>query len=251
MKIKILRLSLKSLWNSEYTIFVNQIVSIVKKYDIKELHLSKSFERITLKMKVLEKIKAQELSNTISNELQELDNERDTLFNTITNQVTAMGKLSLPSIVPQVSVLNHFLDIHGRDIATANYNSETKRISDFLKDYEAKPEVKTAVDGLNMKLWFDQLNVVNVAFDKQFLQRSSENAATEKVDSRGIRSITDKDLIDFFDAIEFCATEYEELDYASLADDLNDLILYYRTQLKARSTRHHGGKDVGSEPPIV
>ncbi len=231
--------------------FVNQIVGIVKKYDTSELHLTKSFQGITLKLPVLEKIKAHEMSNVISNQLLELDNERDTLFNAISAQVKTMEKLSLPSIVPHVKVLNHFLDIHGRDIASANYNSETKRITDFLKDYDAKPEVKTAVEGLNLKLWFDQLSIVNTEFDKLFLQRTGENGTTEKIDSRSIRIITDKAVFSFFDAIEFCANEYEELDYSTMANELNDLILYYKTQLKARSTRRQTGKDVSTETAIV
>lgn len=251
MKTTINRLHLASLRNSEYSIFVNQNVTIVSKYETETLHLKKSFDRLIALLPELEKVKAQELSNALSNTLHELDNERDTLFTAIVAQIKAMGKLSLPSIAPRVLVLNRFLDIHGRDIATANYNAETERISNMLTDHDAKADVIAAFAGLNLSLLIDQLRSVNTQFAGLFLQRTGEDAAKEKVDSRAIRTKTDKVLAAFYDAIEFCSSEYDDLDYATPANELNTLIDYYKTQLKARATRRSEGKDVSVEEPIA
>jgi len=251
MKVTIFRLQLNHLWNSEYSIFVSQLVAIFLKYQPEVLHLKKAFERVNALLPELAKVKAQELSNAISNQLVELDTERDTLINAIVAQVKTMGKLSLASIAPHVVVLNRFLDIHGRDIATANYNAETKRINDLLADYNAKPDVKAAVAALNMTILVDQLATVNTDFATLFLQRTNETAATEKVDARAIRTETDKALIDFFNAFEFCSSEFDELDYQTPANEMNDLISYYKSQLKARTTRRNAGKEVHTEAPIT
>jgi hypothetical protein len=250
MKVTIFRVKLNHLWNSEYSMFVSQLVGIFLKYQPEALHLKKAFERLTALMPELAKIKAQELSNAISNQLVELDNERDTLFNAIVAQVKNMGKLSLASIAPHVVVMNRFLDIHGRDIAAANYNAETKRINDMLTDYNSKVEVKAASDSLTLTIFFQQLTTVNTQFANLFLQRTEENAATETVDARAIRAETDKVLVAFFDAFEFCSSEYDELDYQTPANEMNDLISYYKTQLKTRATRRSSGKDVHTEDPI-
>ena len=147
--------------------------------------------------------------------------------------------------------MNRFLDIHGRDIDSANYSSETNRMNDLLADYDGKPEVQAAAVALNLKMLFDQLRMVNTQFATLFLQRNAENAAVEVVDSQAIRTETDKVLTAFFDAFEFCSSEYEELDYATPANEMNDLTNYYKTQLKARSTRRNSGKDVSTEKPIA
>ena len=251
MSKKIARLSFRELWNSEYTLFVNQLVIIFQKYPIEALHLAKAFGKVLALLPQLAKIKAQELSNAISNQLRDLDNERDTLIKAIVGQVKAMGKISLASIAPHVVVMNRFLDIHGRDIDSANYSSETNRMNDLLADYDGKPEVQAAAVALNLKMLFDQLRVVNTQFATLFLQRNAENAAVEVVDSQAIRTETDKALTAFFDAFEFCSSEYEELDYATPANEMNDLTNYYKTQLKARSTRRNSGKDVSTEKPIA
>jgi hypothetical protein len=250
MPVEISRLPVKSLWNNEYTLFVNQVVAITEKYDYQALHLQKPFGKVKAQLPDLAKIKSQEKGNALSNQLQELDAERDTLIVAIVAQVKAMGKLSLPGIAPHVVVMDRFFDQHGRDIATANYNAETERLNDILADYNAKADVKAAAQTLNLTILFDQLLTVNTQFAALFLQRTESDAATEKVDARAIRTITDKALNTFFVAFEYCSSEYDGLDYITPASELNELIAYYKTQLKARATRRNSGKDVSVEEPI-
>ncbi len=251
MKTTIIRVNLKQLWNSEYSIFVNQLVSIITKYQPELLHLKKVFEKLIAFLPDLVKIKAQELSNALSIQLYDLDVERDTLINYIIKQVNNMSKLNLPTIAPHVVVLNRFLDIHGRDIATANYNAETQRLNNLLADYHAKTDVKNAVIALNLLLIFEQLELINTSFANLFLQRTEDIASVEKVNARTIRKECDKAILDFIEGFEFCSTEYDTLDYQTPAKEMNDLINYYKSQLKARATRRVNGKEVHTEDPIV
>lgn len=251
MKVTIIRLKLNHLWNSEYCMFVSQIVAIVLKYQPEALHLKKSFERVTAFMPELAKIKAQEQGNAISNQLADLNNERKTLIRGIIDQVKTFGKLSMSAIAPHVVVLNRFLDKHGRDIGESNYNANTDRINKLLADYEGNAEVQAAVSALYLVILFDQLRVVNTQFATLYMQRTEEDAAVETVDARAIRMELDKALTAFYDAFEFCSTEYEDLDYQTPANEMNDLISNYKTQLKARTTRRNAGKEVHTETPIT
>ncbi|MDD2797280.1 MAG: DUF6261 family protein [Bacteroidales bacterium] len=250
MSVEVSRLPLKELWNSEYTIFVDQISKIVAKYNVQDLHLKKSFDRVSAFLPSLAKVTAQELSSQFSNSLKDLDNERDSLINGIIAQVKTMSKITIPALATQAAVLSRLFDKHGRDIATAGYNAETKRINDLLSDYHTKAEIKTAVDAISLTLLFDQLAVVNTQFEELFLQRNEDDATTESVDARALRSETDKAITAFFDAIVFCSSEYDELDYTPLANELNEVINYYKTHLKARSTRRSNSGNVSSETPI-
>ncbi|MEI6059539.1 MAG: DUF6261 family protein [Bacteroidota bacterium] len=250
MSVKIFRLPFRTLWNSEYTLFVNQVVNIILRYTTEALHLAKAFGRVTFYLPELAKIKAQEQGSILSRQLQELDDERDALITAIPAQVSLMGRLNMPSLAPHIVILEHYFDTAGRDIAADTYNAETKRIDDLLADYDAKPEVQAAATSLNLGLFFEQLRVVNTQFAGLFMQRNKEDAALEKADSRAIRNEIDKTLNDFFKAFEFCSSEYEDVDYTAPANELNELISYYKTQLKARATRRHAGKDVSKEQPI-
>jgi hypothetical protein len=83
------------------------------------------------------------------------------------------------------------------------------------------------------------------------MQRSDENSSEEKVDTIAIRSQTDKALTAFYEAFEFCSTEYDDQDYQTPANKLNDIISHYKTQLKARQTRRREGLNVHVEEPIT
>jgi hypothetical protein len=117
----------------------------------------------------------------------------------------------------------------------------------MLADYDSKPEVKMAAVVLNINMIIEELREVNTQFYNLFLQRAEEDAAIERVDSRTIRSKTDKLLNAFFNAIEFCSSEYDELDYETPANELNELISHYKTLLKARTTRSKNAKENGDD----
>ncbi|NDP20471.1 MAG: hypothetical protein GZ091_05275 [Paludibacter sp.] len=251
MPVKIIRLHFAELWNNEYPQFVNQLITIVNKHNPDGLHLTKSYERVTALVPQLAKVKAQELSNALSNKLSELDAERDSVIKFIWDQGKSFARLSIPSLVPHVEVFRRFLNMHGKDIALANYNSETSRVKDMLADYDAKPEVKAAVEALNLTMFFEQLRSVNTTFDELFMQRTEDYATEEEVDNRAIRSDCDKQMVAFFDAIEYCSKEYDELDYQPLTNEINTHVEYYKTLLKARTTRRMAGKETSVEVPIT
>ena len=251
MKVTIFRVPLSHLWNSEYCMFVSQLVAIFMKFGAEALHLKKSFDRVLALMPEIAKIKAQELGNVISNKLADLNNERRTLIVSISEQVKTFGKLSISSMAEHVAVLSRFLDKHGREIGTKNYNANTDDFNKLLADFDATPDVKAAATALQLVLLFDHLREINTQFATLYLQRDDENSSVEKVNAEAIRAEMDKALTAFYDAFEFCSTEYDDLDYQTPANLMNETILHYKTQLKARTTRRHQGQDVHTEAPIA
>jgi hypothetical protein len=250
MSVKIFRFTLKNLRNSEYTMFVSQSVAIFMKYNAQALRLSKSFDRLLALIPDLDKIKAQDLGSAYSNMMRALDVQRDNLFSAIVSMVKNLEKSGIISLAPHVTLLKRLLDKHGRDISEAGYSAETKRLNDFLADIATSPDLMTAITATNLTLFIDQLRTINTEFAAKFMVRVEESSATEVVNASQIRTQSDKALLAFFNAIEFCSTEYEDLDYTTPANELNELITYYKTMLKARESRRLAGKDTSVEPPI-
>ena len=249
MKTTIIRLHLTHLRNSEYSLFVNQLVEIFASYDPEALHVKKAFEKLTAMLPILAKIKVQDQSNALTKSVRDTAAERAILFTAIVRIVKAMRKLTIPAIAPHVVVLKRFLDIHGRAIAKTSYNISTQRTINLLDDYDAKSDVKTAAEALNLAIIFQELRKVNTRFENLYMQRLESNAAFEKVDSHAIRKELNIVLTDFFDAFEFCSSEFDEQDYVTPAKELNELIGNCKTELKARATRSRREKTekIGSD----
>lgn len=251
MKFTLIRLPLKQLWNIEYCVFVSRSVAIMLKYKPETLHLKKAFDRVNALTPELDKIKAQELGNAISNQMADLNNERRTVIKAVMDQTKKLGKLSIAELATHVSVMNRFLDKHGRDIGDTNYTDNTGRFNNLLTDYNGNAAIKAAAVALQLSFMFDHLSAINTQFISLDAQRTSEESAVEKVDSRAIRVETDKALTDFYHAFEFCSTEYETLDYKTPGNELNELNSNFKAQLKARDTRRQEGKEVHKEDPIT
>ena len=250
MHVKISRLALKSLRNSEYTMFISQLVAILLKYNLDALQLRKSFDRLVALTPELDKIVAQDLSSAYSNKIRDLDAQRDNLFAIIVSMVKNLEKSGIATLAPHVELLKRLLDKHGRDIAEAGYSAETKRLNDFLVEISTNANLMAAITATNLALFIDQLRTVNTEFASKFMVRIEESSSSEVVNAYNIRLVSDKTLISFFRAIEFCSSEYEDLDYVTPANELNELITYYKTMLKARESRRMAGKDTSVEAPI-
>ena len=250
MYVKISRLAFKSLRNSEYTMFISQLVAILLKYNVDALQLRKSFDRLVALTPELDKIVAQDLSSAYSNKIRDLDAQRDNLFAVIVSMVKNLEKSGIATLAPHVELLKRLLDKHGRDIAEASYSAETKRLNDFLVEISTNANLMAAITATNLALFIDQLRTVNTEFASKFMTRVEESSTSEVINAHIIRRVSDKTLTSFFDAIEFCSSEYEDLDYVTPANELNELITYYKTMLKARESRRMAGKDTSVEAPI-
>lgn len=251
MKVSIYRVQLSHLRNSEYVMFVSQLVAIFIKFNAEILHLKKSFDRVLALMPELEKVRAQDLGSVYSNLIQQLDVQRSKIYHAFVKQVGNLEKSGLKSFIPYLEIINRLLDKHGRDIDSVGQNAKTKRLNDFLSDINASTEITAAIAALGLTLFIDELGTANTEFNSKFVLRTETDAKTEIVDAHAIRAESDKALIAFFDGFEFCSTEYEELDYKTPASKLNELIAHYKTELKARDTRRANGKDTTTEEPIA
>ncbi len=251
MKVSIIRVRLSHLRNSEYCMFVSQLVAIFSKFNAELLHLKKTFDRILALMPELDKVRAQDQDSEFSNLIHQLDVLRGQIFNALVKQVKNLGNSGLKSFTPQLEVLNRLLDKHGRDISGDGQNAKTKRLNDFLSDITASPEITAAIAALHLTLFVDELRTANTEFASKYILRTETEAEAETVDTDAIRSEMNEAITTFFDAFELYSLEYDELDYATPAAKINEQTSYYKTELKARDTRRKNGKNTNSEDPIT
>ncbi|MDR0606201.1 MAG: DUF6261 family protein [Bacteroidales bacterium] len=246
----IITFKLPELWNSEYPLVVNRIIDITKAHNPYDLHLGQSFERLVAFRPQLAKIEVQERSDKDSAMLSELDQQRDTLFNITYVVAKAFQRTPIAEISNQAYLIITAIKKHGKDIASANYTAETKRLYDLIADINTQPEILKSLETLSLLPLFVRMGEVNAAFDSLFMQRSQRQAETEKVDIRTIRLECDKAITLLWNAIEFCCNEYGKENYLPLIAAINNLNMYYKQQLAARAARRKANLNISDEKPI-
>ena len=250
MKVKITRITLSLLRNSEFVLFINQIVDVLKIINLSLLLLADDFEKLSETLISLAKVKAQENAELMTKELKRLDMKRSALFRSILQEIHALSSSDDHAIIVALGVINHFLDVQGRDIARLDVSTKTQKIFDLFTAFIADAEVQAAVIILHLDVLFTPLRENNAAYNTLFIQRSQKKADIEKVDIKAIRRETVQVYQSFVKSVEYCSEHSKSLDYAPLANNMNDLIGYYKAHLKARATRRKNGKDVKTETDI-
>jgi hypothetical protein len=251
MKVNIERVHYASLRNDEFPIVYGQTISICGKYDMKSLHLEKSYDELVSYQPALDSLTVYMRKNAKLTQAGKVEVERDLLINTVTHIVKGYEYTVLPEIQPHYEVLNELLTKHkARTIAKSSRAAETERLQVLEADINASQPAQIALAALGLTPVVTRLFEANRKYETLFREYIAEKGEEQRIDVVAQRRGCSKSLVQFFDAVQYSAYIYEELDYMPLINELTKLHKYYTAQLKARITRRKNGKNTSEEPPI-
>jgi hypothetical protein len=200
---------LHKLRHSEFIQFMNQLLGLTADNDVEALKVKKPYDALASIMVEANGLFKKDPSNLLTEELLNLDTDRDNAFNGI--RFTVEGALHHP--VKELQAHARLLDMnikqYGTGIANLNYFSETTVLKNLLNDWRTKPELTQAISALNLTEWQKQLEKVNTEFDQKYMERNQHSGAVPQKTFREIRS-------------EAIASYYKLRDYIDSHSILND-----------------------------
>jgi hypothetical protein len=251
MKVKIERIHYALLRNDEFPVVYGQTVGICEKYDMNGLQLGKSFGELLTFRPTLESLTVYLRKNENLVLAGRIDVERDTLINSVNRVVKGYEDIELPDVAQHFSLLNALLEKHhSRTIASDSRAAETKRLQALENDVNADAAVQNAFAVFGLTSVVTRLFAANREYDRVFRRYVAEASEEPYINVRQLRRECSKALTQFFDAVQYCAYDHEELDYMPLINELVKLNRYYIRQLNARAARRKNGKKTDEEPAI-
>jgi hypothetical protein len=251
MKIKIVRIHYANLRNNEFPVVYGQTVGICEKYGMDALHLGKSYNELIAFRPALESLTVYLRKNEKLALAGKTDVERDMLINIVNRVVKGYENVTLPEVALHFDVLNALLNKHQtRTIAAAPRVAETERLLLLENDVNAGAEVQAAFAAFGLTPVVTRLFAANHEYEAQFREYIAEKSEEPNVDIVLLRRECTNALAQFFDAVQYSAYVYEELDYMPFVNELTALNQYYNRQLNARAARRKNGKKTDDEPAI-
>jgi hypothetical protein len=251
MKVKIERVHYASLRNDEFPVVYEQTVSICEKHSVESLHLEKTFGELISFRSALESLTVNLRKNEKLARSSKVEVERDALINGVKRVVKGYEYIDLPEIRPYFEVLDALLTKHTvRTIAAASHAAETERLLLLETEVNASQPIQTAFAAFGLTLVVRCLFEANREYEVLFREYISEKSEEQRIDVSLLRKNCSKALVQFFDALQYSAYIYEDVDYTPLINELKRLNLYYIQQLKAHATRRKNGKKTNEEPSI-
>jgi hypothetical protein len=252
MKTLIERVHHANLRNNEFSTVYNQTLVICEKHDMEALHLEKSFEELKSFAASIDAMSVAVWRYEKLSFAGELDMERDRLSNALYNLTKHFGNADLPEIRGHIDLLIPIVEKHKtKTVAGSTRAAETKRILMLENDINAGGEpLAAAIAALGLTSIVARLFSVNREYDAIISAYIAEKSEAQKLDIVELRRGATKAITQFFDAVQYSAYVYEDLDYRPLVRELSELNLYYSRQLKARISRRRAGKKTSDEAPI-
>lgn len=233
------KIHLKSLRNSEFSQFLNDILKIVFRNDPAALKVIEEYGKLDNASKEVESLFKVQKKLDGTEELVALDNRRDKAATGIVSFVQSHLNHFDESKQQHARILFEHLERYGgASIARENYVSETAIIKNLVNDWITKADLKVAIEGLQLTEWRDELESANNAFHEKYIDRAEKMGEASPATLYDKRTEATQHYFDLRDHIEAFSVIKKGADpYGKTIKQLNAVIGQYNTLLNARKAR--------------
>jgi hypothetical protein len=251
MKIKIERVNYRETRTDEFFTIYDEVIGICRKHDMSSLHVEKSFNELYSFQGPIKSLSVYLRKNEKLARAGQAAGERENLLRTLNRVVDGFGYMDIPEIRTHCDVLEKLLSKHNLPaIVKATRAAETERIQLLETEINANKEAQDAFAAFGLTIVVRRLFDVNREYEILFREYIAEKSEEQRIDVVQLKNECCKALTQFFDAIQYSAYVFENLNYLPLANEISKLNRYYIQQLSARATRRKNGKKTSEEPPI-
>ncbi|MDI9365543.1 MAG: DUF6261 family protein [Flavobacterium sp.] len=248
--MKINAISLTNLQNTEASQFNTDILGIIQLNNPITLGVVKPYEVLKNEQTEILSLFKADKSSALTDELVTLDLYRDEALIGISLQIESYTYHKLPATRALGVLLFNHLNNFGTGIDRYNYQKETSTITNILKEWKDKTELKAALVALKLTDWENELEATNMAFNTKFIQRAQvtgENTFTNTLKAKRIDAA--QAWYKLRDAIvsKYTVALNDETDtsiYVTTINSINAVIDKYNALLAARRKKK-------TTPPVV
>jgi hypothetical protein len=186
-------------------------------------------------------------------ELVKTRNKSMDLIKSILSLVKSMQRAKLQTQVNDLLPVETFVLQYLKPIVKADWSDRTFNLDKMFVALSSDSTLQDAVENLNMKPLFDELNTL---MDNQKSIRESRSESLRrrrKINTKGVRATVTVALQELFAAIELAQIEHPEVDFAEMVNGINQCLDFYISQAKTRKTLNEKKPDdiTGSTAPTT
>nr|WP_321405313.1 DUF6261 family protein [uncultured Carboxylicivirga sp.] len=162
--------------NNEFIQFIKDTLQL---FDANQTIKEKVKERLEALINVFNLILSnfkENKSNTITDELVEIDNKRDEALNGISRLLEAYTHHYHADKRDNARLLLESIKIHGTGLTRLNYMAETSVIDSLISKWYSDNKMTEALDKMNLKEWAEELSTENTLFNQKYLDRNQQEA---------------------------------------------------------------------------
>jgi hypothetical protein len=245
MNRKITPVSFTRIPKMEVSELVNTFVSIVDHYGAEKMFISDTVTALRERMPKLESLNVPQRKHPESPLIQALLTKRKEIIVAMAKQSRTLAKANLSTQAGQMQLLAPFFERYWGDIYNFNQKTINRRVELMFAEIESNEELQTALQGVGLSAYTDELKVVEADLSARREVRRKEKSLHPKVNTKEVKSDLGEVLTDVVNAIELAVKAHPALDYTPMISEINQLFASYQSEIKSRTTRN---KNANSTP---
>lgn len=203
----------------------------------------------------IDKVYKLSLINPLTKILFELDSKRDDVFIGMCFIADGYYKSWEPAVKVNAKVIIDSIEVFGRSITVANYQSESADIKSLIDSWETNPNMLAALTALHLDSWKAELKSTNELFMKTFVDRAKADGETDELATiKQLRIKANDSWSKLENVLKGKMEEFEDDAtkaplYQALANSLNAVFDKYNTLISQRKGRKAAKKETPIIPP--
>ena len=226
--IKLMKLRIK-----EFTQFFMDLITIIDRYGGEKLKVATQVKPVAENTKKLKEISDEERGSEISDELKQIDDNRDEDIIGIRTVVEGYTHHYDEKIKEAAELLLKSIDHFGPSIAKQNYPTETASLSGISKKFTTDKKCIEALSVIHLNDWFLKMDKENKFFNERYIDRTDENSKKLDEKAKELRKTVTEDYYTLRNHLNAYATIEEEA-YSPVIKQINDLIVQYNDMVARR-----------------
>jgi hypothetical protein len=243
------KIHIAALRNSEFSQFINDVLSIVGKHTPAALQVEKQANQLRRVIKEADALFKVKTGFKGTEKLAELDQRRDKTITGITQIANGMINHPKKAMAQHAEALHKHLKRYGGGaVARENYAAETAIIKSILKDWAAQADLKAAIKALGLEEWQTALESENNAFNEQYLLRNTEmsDASPDTLRTKRLEAAEAYINLQKHVNARFILEDGAE-PFGKAVKEINALIGQYTNLLASRKGRSDAGEEEETE----
>lgn len=243
--IKIRKIAFTKLRKLEVYTFYNEIVTIVKRFDAKAMHIGNTSDVLIgmqPKTELLE-LKEKDMGpHALTPRLNELHERRLKFAAIITSQMRIMEKAGFTDTLDLIALSKPTVYGLLNYLRKNDKNAVEQLILQFFYNLNKSPNIKDALYELGFKRYMDELSSANTAYMEAYSEKNADISRRPKGSTLPVQRELQNMLDILFNQVDSYQHVYEDVDYSGLITALNHVIATYTKLIKTRDTQRKNRK---------
>ena len=227
----------------EYPQFINGVIVITEKYHPESLYINPLFLKLKESQPLLKHLEVVYKKEPNTNVLKELRLRRKNLLIAILAQTKAASKAGVTSMNEQLKLVLPFTEKYFRKIVSNNTKTSSERINQMFAALDGDIKLQEATAILGFGVYLNELRPLQLTIENTQNERRTQKSARPKMKTKEVKEEVTTTLSNYLRSVELAIIEHPEVDYMPLVNEINDLLLSTKTQMKAHETRNKTAAD--------